>query len=99
MSEMTIEKKEFWGVAPASILACSGSLLAGAGAWLWLKHTWGIGVGIIGLCLIVLAIRLNWTKGFDVRWRKANFVLHIGLLILSIASLVLSWIGQTVLQK
>ena len=99
MREMPIEKKEFWGVTPPSILACSGSVLAAAGAWLWLKHAWGVGVGIIGLCLIGLAIRLNWTKGLNVRWRKANFVLHIVLIILSIAVLVLSWVEQIILRK
>jgi uncharacterized membrane protein (UPF0136 family) len=93
---MSIEKKEFWGFTPPSILAFMGTVLAAAGALIWLRQTWGVVLGVVGLCLIGAAIRLNWMKGLDVRWRKVNFVLHIVLFILSIALLVLSWIGRRV---
>ena len=99
MREMPIEKKELWGVTPPSILACCGSVLAATGAWLWPRHPWGIALGIIGLCLIGFAIRLNWIKGLNVKWRKANFVLHIVLFVLSIAVLAISWIEQTTMRK
>jgi len=62
MSETPIEKIELWGITLPSMLACCGSILAVAGARLWLAHAWGFGLGIIGLCLIGLALRLNWIK-------------------------------------
>jgi hypothetical protein len=99
MREIPIEKKELWGIAPPSILACCGSVLAVAGARLWHTYSWGIVLGIIGPCLIGLAIRLNWMKGLKVRWRKANFVLHIVLLILSLAYLTLSWLMHPITRN
>jgi hypothetical protein len=89
MRETPIEKKELWGITLPSILACCGSILAVAGARIWLAHAWGFVLGIIGLCFVGLALRLNWIKGLNVRWRKANFVLHIVLLFLSIVVLAL----------
>jgi hypothetical protein len=83
MKQLPIEKKELWGLTLPSILACGGTILAVAGARFWLSRTWGVALAIIGLCLIALALRSNWLKGFTVRWRKTNFVLHIVLFVLS----------------
>ena len=96
MNSMPIEKKEFWGITGPSLLAISGTLLAAGAAWLWLKHPLGVAPGLIGLLMIGFALRANLAKGLDVKWRKANVIMHAVMLALSVAVLCLSGIFRHV---
>jgi hypothetical protein len=90
MNPMTTENKEFWGITSPSLLACFGSLLSIGGSWLWLEHTLGIAVGVIGLIMIGLALRANLINGFNVKWRKTNFIMHAVTFVLSLIILCIT---------
>ena len=86
---MQIEKKEFLGVTKPSLLACAGMILAGLGAFVWLKHPFGVAIPFIGIVMIGVAIRTNLIMGLDVKYRKLNVIIHTGMLILSMAIITL----------
>lgn len=97
MNEMPIEKKEFWGITWPSFVACSGTLIAVSSAWLWLKHPFALVSAIIGLVMIVFALRANLTQGLNVKWRRANFIMHLVMLALSLLIISLSGLFKDVI--
>ena len=55
---------------------------------------WRLGIGflvvsIVGIALIGWALKLNYSKGFDVRWRLTNFLVHCAMLVSVVVGVIL----------
>lgn len=35
----------------------------------------------VGAILIIIALKINWVEGFNIKWRKINFIIHVFFLI------------------
>ena len=84
-----IERAEFWGTTPASLLAAIGFLVSVLST-LYFPNKWiAFCIALLGIGAIILSLWIDWRKGFDVKWRKVNFFLHAFLLLVSVLAVII----------
>ena len=82
VEKMDIEKAEFWGTTKPSMLASFGFLLGSISCLLALHiNSALLVVSVLCLGAIIYALIIDYRKGFSVRWRLANFIIHLLFLI------------------
>jgi hypothetical protein len=70
------EKAEYWGTTPPSLLA-TGGFIGAVFSFLYVPSNWlSLIIGLFAITAITVALLLDWKQGFDVKWRKVNFVFH-----------------------
>jgi hypothetical protein len=81
--------REFLGLTPASISAALGLILASFLLLLDLGIVLRNFIGATAVLLIIFSLYLNLKKGLNNRWRKLNFLAHLGMLMLVIVAVML----------
>lgn len=84
-----IERAEFWGTTPASLIAAIGFLVSVLSS-LYFQNKWiSFCIALLGIGAIILSLWIDGRKGFDVKWRKVNFFLHALLLLVSVIAVII----------
>ena len=81
---MDSSRREFWGFTPASLLASGGLFLTSIPLYFNLGLILQNIVGGIAVAMIIKSIMVNRKKGFDDKWRRVNYELHIGMFVVAI---------------